>query len=59
MFLDYYLQLLLTWTVRIILWAALGGIVMMSSGCGHKFDINGSSSGVLTRDPPTADTTPK
>ncbi len=59
MFLDYHLQLLLTWTIRLVLWASLGVIFMVTSGCGHKFDINGTSSGVLTRDPPAADTTQK
>lgn len=59
MFLDYHLQLVLTWTVRIVLWVGLGGIFAMTSGCGHKFDITGASSGVLTRDPPAADTTAK
>jgi hypothetical protein len=59
MFLDYHLQLLLTWTVRILLWASLGVIFAMTSGCGHKFDINGTSSGTLTREPVAVDPTPK
>jgi hypothetical protein len=59
MYLDYHLQLLLTWTIRIVLCVSIGAIYMMTSGCAHKFDVNGTSSGSLTRDPPAADPTVK
>nr|QDH88426.1 MAG: hypothetical protein H1RhizoLitter1175_000003 [Leviviridae sp.] len=57
MLLSYHLQLLLSWTIRIVLLFSIGAIYMMTSGCSHKYDITGTSSGVFTKDPPAADST--
>lgn len=57
---NYQSDLLLAWLFRVCLYVNLVAIYIMVSGCSHKFDVNGTSSGNLSRDPPVAaDTTLK
>jgi hypothetical protein len=53
--LDYHSQLWLTWSVRFVCVVSALAIYIMVSGCAHKYEVNGTSSGTLTKEPPAAD----